>query len=56
MVCIGMVILSDIEHFDRGEIIGIIHLDGQKAVDKFCAEHPEIFEALKNKKRVNNGQ
>jgi len=46
---LGLNILSDLEHFDHGKVIGVIHLDGQEAADIFCNEHPEIIENIKRK-------
>jgi len=51
---LGMNILSDVEHFDLGKIVGIVHLDGQEAVDKWVELHPEIFQALKRRKEVSH--
>jgi len=46
---LGMNILSDVEHFEQGKIIGIVHMDGQKAVDRFCDEHSKLLKSLKEK-------
>lgn len=46
---LGMNVLSDIEHFALGRVIGIVHLDGDAACDAFCATHPDIVQALQAK-------
>lgn len=45
----GMNYLTDVKGFDKGKIRGVIHADGQAAVEKWCKEHPEIQEALEEK-------
>jgi len=49
---VGMNVLSDVEHFDLGRIVGIVHLDGQEACDRWVKKHPDILEAIKLKHRV----
>ncbi len=46
----GMNILSDVEHFDQGNIVGIVHLDGQKQCDDWCATHPDIVQSIQKKR------
>lgn len=51
---LGMNILSDVGHFEHGNIVGIVHLDGQGAVDKWCEAHPEVLLAIKRRKETND--
>ena len=46
---VGMNLLTSLEGFDQGRLSGIWHPDGQEAVDKWCAEHPEIMKGLHEK-------
>jgi len=43
---LGMNVLSDLEHFEQGKVIGVVHLDGDSAVNNFCLQHPEVMKEL----------
>lgn len=46
---VGMNFLSSPEGFDQGEIVAIVHEDGQDAVMRWCEENPDLLERLKDK-------
>lgn len=50
---VGMNVLSNVQNFERGKIVGIIHEGGQEAVEKWIQEHPEIMLALKQRKEAD---
>jgi len=49
---IGMNLLTSIDGFEQGKIIGVIHEAGQEAVDEWCREHPGLLEALRVKQGI----
>ena len=44
---VGMNYLTSPEGFsDRGKLVGIIHADGQEAIDKWVEDHPDLMKRL----------
>jgi len=43
----GMNVLSSIDVFEQGKIVGIIHADGQEAADKWAKQYPQVMDAIK---------
>jgi len=44
---VGVNLLTTIEDFKQGKIVGFIHEAGQDAVDKFVAAHPAAISAIR---------
>lgn len=42
----GMNLLTSIEGFNQGEIMGFVHPDGQEVVEQWCADNPAVLEEL----------
>ena len=42
----GMNLLTSIDGFKQGMVKGIIHEDGQEAVDKWCIENKDLYEKI----------
>ncbi len=52
---LGMNILSSIEGFDLGDIVGVVHLDGDEAVDNWLKKHPEVVSKIKARLATSTG-
>lgn len=44
----GMMFMSDMPP-DGMELVGIVHLDGQEAVEAFCAKYATVLEELRER-------
>lgn len=44
---VGLNFLTTLESFDKGILRGIVHLDGQEAVESWCEKYPELTKAIK---------
>lgn len=40
---VGMMLISD---FPPGPLVGVVHAEGQEAVEKWVEEHPELMKEL----------
>ena len=47
---VGMNIISTVERFDQGKIVGIIHSGGDDEVKKWIKSHPDIVASIKSKR------
>lgn len=52
IVVIGITVLAD---YPLGKFVGVIHEDGQEAVEKFCEEHKDLIDKLLQKRKDSRG-
>lgn len=46
---VGLILLTTLESFDRGTLLGVFHEGGQVELNRWILEHPTLMEEIKEK-------
>lgn len=48
---VGMNLLTSLDGFCQGNLVGVMHEAGQEAAEQWCAAHPEVGAEIERRRR-----